>query len=163
MMIPKPKHDITTHAFYFSNALKGFKNAWKHRQKYLDQFDNETDFILVDSYGEALKFYDISKCVFLGKSLVKSLIKDSGQNPIEPARIGCKIFHGPNVSNFVEIYEYLKTLEVTQEINNSEELSISLVEEFKANRAKNKEIAPIIENYGQNIFNNVIIELKKNK
>ena len=127
----------------------------------LDQFDNETDIILVDSYGEALKFYDISKCVFLGKSLVKSLIKDSGQNPIEPARIGCKIFHGPNVSNFVEIYEYLKTLEVTQEINNSEELSISLVEEFKANRAKNKEIAPIIENYGQNIFNNVIIELKK--
>ena len=48
-----------------------------------------------------------------------------------------------------------------REINNSEELSISLVEEFKANRAKNKEIAPIIENYGQNIFNNVIIELKK--
>jgi len=26
-MIPKPKHDIATHASYFSNALKGFKNA----------------------------------------------------------------------------------------------------------------------------------------
>ena len=27
MNIPKPKHDIATHAFYFSNALKGSKNA----------------------------------------------------------------------------------------------------------------------------------------
>ena len=42
MMIPKLKHDIATHAFHFSNALKGFKNTWKHRQKNLDQFDNET-------------------------------------------------------------------------------------------------------------------------
>ena len=57
--------------------------------------------LLVNSYGEALKFYNISKYVFLGKSLVESLIKDSGQNPIEPARLGCKIFHGPHVSNFI--------------------------------------------------------------
>ena len=65
--------------------------------------------MLIDTYGEALKFYDISKCVFLGKSLIKSLINDSGQNPIEPARLGCKIYHGPNVSNFSEIYEYIET------------------------------------------------------
>ena len=61
----------------------------------------------------------ISKYVFLGKSLVRSLIVDSGQNPIEPARLGCKIFHGPNVSNFTEIYDYLKTLDITRKINNS--------------------------------------------
>ena len=61
-------------------------------------------------YGEALKFYNISKYVFLGKSLIKIFNKnDSGQNPIEPARLGCKIFHGPNVSNFTEIYKYLKS------------------------------------------------------
>ena len=125
------------------------------------QIDNSTDILIVDSYGESLKFYNILKYVFVGKSLVKSLIKNSGQNPIEPARLGCKIFHGPNVSNFVEIYKYLKTLEVTKEINNAEELSLSLVEEFKNNKAKNEEIALKIQNYGQNIFNNVIMELKK--
>ena len=125
------------------------------------QIDNNTDILIVDSYGESLKFYNILKYVFVGKSLVKSLIKNSGQNPIEPARLGCKIFHGPNVSNFVEIYKYLKTLEVTKEINNAEELSLSLVEEFKNNKAKNEEIALKIQNYGQNIFNNVIMELKK--
>ena len=127
----------------------------------LNDVDNNTDIIIIDSYGESLKFYDISNYVFVGKSLVNSLIKNSGQNPIEPARLGCKIFHGPNVSNFNEIYKYLKTLGITKEINNSEELSLSLIEEFKNNKAKNEEIALKIQNYGQNVFNNVIMELKK--
>ena len=126
-----------------------------------DQINENTDILIIDSYGESLKFYNISKYVFVGKSLVKTLIMDSGQNPIEPARMGCKIFHGPNVSNFIEIYEFLKTLGVTREVNNSDELSLLLVEEFKEDKVKNDEIAAKIQNYGQNIFNNVIIELKK--
>ena len=127
----------------------------------LDQMDENTDILIIDSYGESLKFYNISKYVFIGKSLSKNLIMNSGQNPIEPAKLGCKIFHGPNVTNFTEIYEYLKTLGVTKKVNNSDELSLSLVEEFKEDKAKNDKIAAKIENYGQNIFNNVIIELKK--
>ena len=127
----------------------------------LDQFNENTDVLIIDSYGESLKFYNISKYVFLGKSLSKNSTMDSGQNPIEPARLGCKIFHGPNVTNFIEIYEYLKILGVTKKVNNSEELSLSLVEEFKEDRAKSDEISAKIQNYGQNIFNNVIIELKK--
>ena len=127
----------------------------------LDQFNENTDVLIIDSYGESLKFYNISKYVFLGKSLSKNLAMDSGQNPIEPARFGCKIFHGPNVTNFIEIYEYLKTLGVTKKVNNSDELSLSLVEEFKEDKAKSDQISAKIQNYGQNIFNNVIIELKK--
>ena len=123
--------------------------------------DAKTDIVLVDSYGETLKFYNISKYVFLGKSLVSSLIKDSGQNPIEPARLGCKILHGPYVSNFVETYEYLNKLGITKEVNNSNELSLSLIEEFKEDKSKNQQIVEKIENYGQNILNNVIMELKK--
>ncbi len=127
----------------------------------IEQVSEETDIILVDSYGETLKFYSISKYVFIGKSSIQSLIKDSGQSPIEPARLGCKILHGPFISNFKEIYEYLKNLGITKKINNSDELSVSLVEEFKADRAKNQEIAAKIENYGQNVLNNVTLELKK--
>jgi len=127
----------------------------------LDQMNEQTDVLLIDSYGESLKFYNISKLVFVGKSLVPSLIRDSGQNPIEPAKLGCKILHGPFISNFEEIYEYLKNLGIAKKINNSEELSLSLVEEFKANSVKNQEIATKIENYGQNILNNVTMELKK--
>ena len=127
----------------------------------LSQVDTKTDVLLVDSYGESLKFYNISKYVFLGKSLATSLRKDSGQNPIEPARLGCKIFHGPYVSNFVEIYKYLNKLGVTKEINSSNELSLSLVEEFRDDKPKKLEISAKIENYGQNILNNVTIEIKK--
>jgi 3-deoxy-D-manno-octulosonic-acid transferase len=127
----------------------------------LDQIDINTDILLIDTYGEASIFYNISKYVFVGKSTIKSLIMDSGQNPIEPARLGCKIFHGPNVSNFVEIYEYLRTLGVTKQVNNSNELSISLIEEFKENKGEKSNIKEEIHNYGQNILNNVIEELKK--
>tara|TARA_Y100001960_G_C14675801_1_gene828427 strand:+ start:157 stop:1422 length:1266 start_codon:yes stop_codon:yes gene_type:complete len=127
----------------------------------LDKLDDKTDVLIIDSYGESLKFYNISKYVFVGKSLSKTLMMNSGQNPIEPARLGCKIFHGPNVSNFIEIYGYLETLGVTKKVNNSDELSLSLVEEFKKDSAKNDEISTKIQNYGQNIFNNVIAELKK--
>ena len=127
----------------------------------LNQIDINTDILLIDTYGEASIFYNISKYVFVGKSTIKSLIMDSGQNPIEPARLGCKIFHGPNVSNFVEIYEYLKTLGVTKLINNSDELSLSLIEEFEEDKVKKSNVKEEIDNYGQNILNNVVEELKK--
>ena len=117
----------------------------------------DTDILVIDTYGEASKFFNVSKCVFLGGSL----IKHGGQNPIEPSRLGCKIFHGPNVNNFTEIYEYLKSLGVANKIHSPEELNQSLVEELKSNRADNDEIIEKIENYGQNILNNVIKELKK--
>ena len=112
----------------------------------LNELSDTTDILLVNSYGEATKFYNIVKYVFLGKSLVKSLIKDGGQNPIEPARLGCKILHGPYVSNFAEIYRYFKELKIAKEINNFDELSVSLVEEFKKNEPKNQEIIEKIEN-----------------
>ena len=127
----------------------------------LDQINTNTDIILIDSYGEASKFYNISKCVFVGKSITKFLIMNSGQNPIEPARLGCKILHGPNVRNFVEIYGYLKTLGVTKQINNSDELSLSLIEEFEVKKVKKTNIKEEIDIYGQNILDNVVEELKK--
>ena len=125
-----------------------------------DQMNTDTDILLIDSYGETSKFYNISKCVFLGKSLIKSLTNDGGQNPIEPSRLGCKIFHGPNVSNFTEIYEYLKSLGVADQVSSPEELNQSLVEEFKEDKANNNQAIEKIDNYGLNILNNVIKEIK---
>ena len=34
----------------------------------------------------------------------KSLLPGGGQNPIEPAKLGCAILHGPYVENFTEVY-----------------------------------------------------------
>ena len=126
-----------------------------------EQMSDDVDILLIDSYGDAAKFYNISRYVFVGKSLVESLIKDSGQNPIEPARLGCKIFHGPNVSNFVDAYKYLKTLNITEEIKNFDELTQCLIREFEENKSKNDKASTTIENYGQDIFNNVVDEINK--
>ena len=66
-----------------------------------------------------------------------------------------------SLKNNKEEYDYLKKLGVSKKVNNANELGLSLVEEFQRDEPKNQEIAGKIENYGQNILNNVIIELKK--
>ena len=122
----------------------------------LSELNVDTDILLVDTYGETSKFFNISRSVFLGGSLVKH----GGQNPIEPARLGCKIFHGPNISNFTEIYDYLKSLEVSNKIDNIEELSEYLIKEFNSGTSRNNEIITKIDSYGLNIMNNVMKEIK---
>ena len=54
--------------------------------------NKNTDIYLVDSYGEATKFYQLSKVTFVGGSIVKH----GGQNPLEPARFGNHIINGKN-------------------------------------------------------------------
>jgi len=41
------------------------------------------------------------------------LINHGGQNPLEAARYGCNILHGPNVSNFDEIYKFLNSQKIS--------------------------------------------------
>ena len=126
----------------------------------LDQMNNDTDVLLVDAYGEALKFYNISSCVFLGKSLIKKQIDNSGQNPIEPTKLGCKIFHGPNVTNFKDIYEYLGAKGITNKVSSFEELGNFLINELKENKDSSK-IVEEINNYGQDILFNVANDIKE--
>ena len=126
----------------------------------IEKINDNTDILLVNSYGETLKFFQYCKCVFLGKSIIDALKNDSGQNPIEPARLGCTIFHGPNTSNFDDIYKFLNSLGIAYKVNNSEELSQSIVEELKKDKEKNEEIIKKIENYGLNTLNNVLREIK---
>ena len=91
---------------------------------------DNTDIYLVDAYGESRKFYEIAKTVFLGGSLINR----GGQNPLEAARYGAKILHGKNIKNFDDIYKYLKKLNFSRSINNSEELASSIDFKFSNNR-----------------------------
>ena len=47
--------------------------------------------------------YRLAPIVFIGGSLVRH----GGQNPIEAAKLGAAILHGPHVWNFAEIYAAL--------------------------------------------------------
>ena len=66
------------------------------------------DIFIVDTFGESKKFYKIATTVFLGGSISNK----GGQNPLEPARYGAKILHGPNIQNFTEVYDFLKSLKI---------------------------------------------------
>ena len=65
--------------------------------------DAATDIYVVDTVGELGLIYRLAPVVFVGGSL----IEHGGQNPIEPAKLGAAILHGPHVWNFAEIYTAL--------------------------------------------------------
>lgn len=62
--------------------------------------DRETNLYVADTSGELGLFYRLSSLVLVGGSLVPH----GGQNPIEPAKLGAAILHGPHVHNFADIY-----------------------------------------------------------
>lgn len=63
-----------------------------------------TGFLLADTMGELGLFFRLTDIAFVGGSLVPH----GGQNPIEPARLGCAIIHGPHMENFLAIEGELK-------------------------------------------------------
>lgn len=58
---------------------------------------------LADTLGELGLFYRLVGHAFVGRSLVPL----GGQNPLEPARLGCAVAVGPHVFNFPEAVELL--------------------------------------------------------
>ena len=79
----------------------------------------DTDIYLVNSYGKTKSIFKICKNVFLGGSL----INHGGQNPLEAARYGCCVFHGPHISNFKEIYEHLQKKKISFKVKNQHHLT----------------------------------------
>ena len=79
------------------------------------------DIYIVDTFGETEKFFKISKSVFMGKTIAEK--ERGGQNPLEAARHGSKIFHGPSIENFPDIFKLLKNLNISKEIRSPKQLA----------------------------------------
>jgi 3-deoxy-D-manno-octulosonic-acid transferase len=65
--------------------------------------DADCAFYVLDAVGELGALYRVAPIVFMGGSLVTH----GGQNPIEAAKLGAAVLHGPHVWNFAEIYAAL--------------------------------------------------------
>jgi len=63
-----------------------------------------TNVHVADTLGELGLFYRLAQVAFIGGSLVPH----GGQNPLEPARLGCPVIAGPHTWNFAEIMERLE-------------------------------------------------------
>jgi 3-deoxy-D-manno-octulosonic-acid transferase len=62
---------------------------------------SETEVYLLDTIGELARAYRLAAVAFVGGSLVPT----GGHNPLEPAVWGVPVLSGPQVHNFVEIYD----------------------------------------------------------
>ena len=89
----------------------------------------------------------------MGKSLLKSLVLVGGQNPIEAARIGCKIYSGSFVYNFKEVYQFLIKNKIAKKIKTTDQLATLLIKDFKNKYKINTKKFKIIDKYGFTIFN----------
>jgi 3-deoxy-D-manno-octulosonic-acid transferase len=63
----------------------------------------ETDVFLGDSIGEMGLYLRLTEIAFVGRSMTG----EGGQNPLEPAMLGCAVLSGAHVQNFREAYQKL--------------------------------------------------------
>ena len=149
IIIPRHIHRVEkiTHEIKKLNLKVHIHNAKKN-------VSNKTDIYLINSFGQTKSFFKICKIVFLGGSLVTH----GGQNPLEAARYGCKILHGPNIWNFDEIYELLKKYKVSNKFTNVNQLTLKVDKMFNnKNNSKNLEFK--IKNLGNKILNLTLNEI----
>ena len=151
VIIPRHIHRI--------NEIKKEVNNYNlkfHLHSSKKKVSKDTNIYLVDTYGEAENFFNLCKIVFIGKSLTNK----GGQNPLEAARHNCKIIHGPNISNFKEVYEMLDKKKLAKKIHSSYQLqkALSIYLSKKAiNKSSNKKLYKL----GNQILNDYYIELIK--
>ena len=112
---------------------------------------NHIDIYIVDTFGETKKFFKIGNTVLMGGTIAPK----GGQNPLEAARYGSKILHGPNIDNFKDVFRLLKSLNVSKEIKPIKKLVSSIT--FKKNLKGTVKIKKI----GRLIQKKAIKELKQ--
>jgi 3-deoxy-D-manno-octulosonic-acid transferase len=84
--------------------------------------ERTTEIYVADTLGELGIIYRIAPIVFIGGSLVGH----GGQNPIEAAKLGAAILHGPHVWNFAEVYAALDKAGGAEQVADTGQLAASI-------------------------------------
>ena len=129
-------------------------NVCSHSSK--KGLDKNTEIYLVDTYGETKKFLKISKIAFVGGSLVDH----RGHNPFEAARLGCKIIHGPFVSNHLEAYQLLNHIKIANKINSLKQAKKIIIRNINTQKST-KKIGKKLSFIGNKILLNNQREIEK--
>jgi 3-deoxy-D-manno-octulosonic-acid transferase len=122
-------------------------------QDSLSDIKDNTDILIINTYGNTQRFLKLSKYIFIGGSL----INHGGQNPIEVAYNNSLIFHGPYVHNFTEIYNYLNKENISYEVKTVKELIDHLERNINVHQSNN--IKEKIINVGNEILSMTIKKL----
>ena len=110
-----------------------------------DHISGEKEIIIINSFGILNEYFKYVKSVFMGKSLLKKLENVGGQNPIDAAKLGCKIYYGPYTYNFKEIYEFLNKNEIAIKVASPDELAENLLIDLKSEYKEKQRFSSILE------------------
>jgi 3-deoxy-D-manno-octulosonic-acid transferase len=124
-----------------------------------DLISSNIDILIINSFGILPKYFNYCKNIFIGKSLLKEKQSVGGQNPIEAAKLGCKIFHGPYVYNFREVYDLLRSYGIAEEVNNELELYERLILNFENSAVVNQNKLNLLNSYGEKILKKTSLEI----
>ena len=130
-------------------------NYFKFSSQILNEKDiiqKDKEIIIINSFGVLNRYFKFTKSTFIGKSTIENLKNDGGQNPIDAAKLGCKIYHGPYVYNFKEIYQILNKYNISKMIKDEMDLSNNLTQDFESEGGKNFENGSFLNELGNNIF-----------
>lgn len=86
--------------------------------------DAVREIYIADTMGELGLFYRLCKTVVVGGSFADI----GGHNPIEPGQLGCVIFYGPQMYNFITINEDFMAAQAAVQVADVKELALTLAE-----------------------------------
>jgi 3-deoxy-D-manno-octulosonic-acid transferase len=151
-----PRH--INRSIYIKNLSKKFNlNAQILDNE--DLINSDIEILIINSFGVTSKYFNYCKNIFIGKSFIKEKENVGGQNPIEAAKLGCKIFHGPYIYNFLEVYDLLKSYDVVEKVNNELELSEKIIKNIDVAKLSNQKQINLLNSYGEKILNETAASL----
>ena len=132
-------------------GVKGNKIAVRSKK---EKITKNTLFYIADTIGELSLFYKLANVIFVGGSMVNH----GGQNPIEAAYYGKTILHGKNIQNFTDVYEILKLMKLTEQVENERQLELfvnRLIDNYKnTNSHQTKKTSTALKKEGNEAVNN---------
>ena len=147
-----PRHIDRTNDIIEKLKVLNLKTQSLNNSKVINK---ETDILIVNEYGKTKQFFSFINNIFLGGSI----INHGGQNPLEAARFGCNIYHGPNIQNFNEIYKFLNEHEISTKIKTVNSLTKDLMWNL-SKKSNSKKLINKINFLGKEILNNTFKELR---
>lgn len=113
-------------------ALAAEAGVVSRRRSKGEKIDRATDIYIADTLGELGLFYRLSNATFVGGSLVEK----GGHNPLEPARLGCAILHGPHIFNFAETYADIRGAGGAALVRNDRDLAAAVKRLFADDKTR---------------------------
>ena len=147
-----------------SEKIKKLCESFKLNSQILNKNDlikDESEIIIINSFGVLNEFYKYAVSVFIGKSTLKILKNVGGQNPIDAAKLGCRIYHGPYIYNFSEIYEILNNFKISKQVSSPEELFNFLKQDLVKSKKIDTEINSPINNLSNETFRITMSNINK--